>query len=134
MWLSTVMKLVCSQFCSWLFIKIQRRATANNFQLTIGACRSRSTPYANNGVLRPLQALDLPEHEHVFVSVVKTTTSGRSQPPKISKESVANSGTPNRLPMSRKSDGGLRKFQGPWPPRSSPTAGNDKSLAGISSR
>jgi predicted DNA-binding antitoxin AbrB/MazE fold protein len=31
-----------------------------------------------NGVLRPLQPLDLPEHEHVLVSVVKATASGRS--------------------------------------------------------
>jgi len=33
-----------------------------------------------NGVLRPLQPLDLREHERVIVSVVKvTTTSGRSR-------------------------------------------------------
>ena len=31
-----------------------------------------------NGVLRPLQPLDLREHEHVVVSVVKATTPGRS--------------------------------------------------------
>ncbi len=31
-----------------------------------------------NGVLRPLQPLDLTEHEQVRVSVVKTTASGRS--------------------------------------------------------
>jgi predicted DNA-binding antitoxin AbrB/MazE fold protein len=31
-----------------------------------------------NGVLRLLQPLDLTEHEQVRVSVVKTTTSGRS--------------------------------------------------------
>jgi predicted DNA-binding antitoxin AbrB/MazE fold protein len=31
-----------------------------------------------NGVLRPLQPLDLPEHEHVIVSVVKAAASGRS--------------------------------------------------------
>jgi predicted DNA-binding antitoxin AbrB/MazE fold protein len=32
-----------------------------------------------NGVLRPLQPLDLKEHEHVLVSVLKTTpTPGRS--------------------------------------------------------
>jgi predicted DNA-binding antitoxin AbrB/MazE fold protein len=31
-----------------------------------------------NGVLRPLQPLDLKEHEHVLVSVVKTTAPGRS--------------------------------------------------------
>lgn len=31
-----------------------------------------------NGVLRPLQPLDLTEHEHVRVSVVKTAASGRS--------------------------------------------------------
>lgn len=31
-----------------------------------------------NGVLRPLQPLDLREHEHVVVSVVKATAPGRS--------------------------------------------------------
>jgi len=31
-----------------------------------------------NGVLRPLQPLDLKEHEHVVVNVVKATTSSRS--------------------------------------------------------
>ena len=31
-----------------------------------------------NGVLRPLQPLDLTEHEHVLVSVVKAAASGRS--------------------------------------------------------
>ena len=31
-----------------------------------------------NGVLRPLQPLDLTEHEHVLVSVAKTPPSGRS--------------------------------------------------------
>ena len=31
-----------------------------------------------NGVLRPLQPLDLKEHEHVLVSVVKTAPRGRS--------------------------------------------------------
>jgi predicted DNA-binding antitoxin AbrB/MazE fold protein len=31
-----------------------------------------------NGVLRPLQPLDLPEHEHVVVSILKTGASGRS--------------------------------------------------------
>jgi len=31
-----------------------------------------------NGVLRPLQPLDLREHEHVLVSVVKAAVSGRS--------------------------------------------------------
>ena len=31
-----------------------------------------------NGVLRPLQPLDLTEHEHVLVSVVKAAVSGRS--------------------------------------------------------
>jgi len=31
-----------------------------------------------NGVLRPLQPLDLREHEHVRVSVVKTAALGRS--------------------------------------------------------
>ena len=31
-----------------------------------------------NGVLRPLQPLDLTEHEHVVVSVVKAATPGRS--------------------------------------------------------
>ena len=31
-----------------------------------------------NGVLRPLQPLDLREHEHVLVSVVKTGVAGRS--------------------------------------------------------
>lgn len=31
-----------------------------------------------NGVLRPLQPLDLTEHEHVLVSVAKTAAPGRS--------------------------------------------------------
>jgi predicted DNA-binding antitoxin AbrB/MazE fold protein len=31
-----------------------------------------------NGVLRPLQPLDLKEHEHVLVSVVKDAAPGRS--------------------------------------------------------
>ena len=31
-----------------------------------------------NGVLRPLQPLDLTEHEHVRVSVFKTAATGRS--------------------------------------------------------
>lgn len=31
-----------------------------------------------NGVLRPLQPLDLKEHEHVLVSVIKATAPGRS--------------------------------------------------------
>ena len=31
-----------------------------------------------NGVLRPLQPLDLKEHEHVLVSVVKAAAQGRS--------------------------------------------------------
>jgi predicted DNA-binding antitoxin AbrB/MazE fold protein len=31
-----------------------------------------------NGVLRPLQPLDLREHEHVLVSVVTTAASGQS--------------------------------------------------------
>ena len=31
-----------------------------------------------NGVLRPLQPLDLREHEHVLVSVVKAAATGRS--------------------------------------------------------
>jgi predicted DNA-binding antitoxin AbrB/MazE fold protein len=31
-----------------------------------------------NGMLRPLQPLDLKEHEHVLVSVVKTAASERS--------------------------------------------------------
>lgn len=31
-----------------------------------------------NGVLRPLQPLDLKEHEHVVVSVVQATAPGRS--------------------------------------------------------
>ena len=31
-----------------------------------------------NGVVRPLQRLDLTEHEHVLVSVVKRAASGRS--------------------------------------------------------
>jgi predicted DNA-binding antitoxin AbrB/MazE fold protein len=33
-----------------------------------------------NGMLRPLQPLDLKEHEHVLVSVVKTAASERSSP------------------------------------------------------
>jgi predicted DNA-binding antitoxin AbrB/MazE fold protein len=31
-----------------------------------------------NGVLRPLQPLDLAEHEHVVVSVMKNSASGRA--------------------------------------------------------
>jgi len=74
---STVMKLVCSQFCSCPFIRIQHPATPYNFQLTMGMQLQANAVYENR-VLRPLQRLDLTEHEHAAANVIETLPSGRS--------------------------------------------------------
>ena len=62
-----VPKSTCSRFCG---CPVHQRAT-------IRMPRQIDAVY-ENGVLRPLQPLDLKEHEHVLVSVVKVAATGRS--------------------------------------------------------
>jgi predicted DNA-binding antitoxin AbrB/MazE fold protein len=87
-----------------------------------------------NGVLRPLQPLDLSEHEHVLVSVVKAATSGRSS---LAVEYIERIKREQQdaepAPVLRKSGGGWRKSPDLWPLRSPPTVGNVDPCLGISS-
>ena len=76
-------------------------------------------------MLRPLQPLDLKEHEHVLVSVVKTAASERSSLAveyieRIRRQQQDAEPAPGLEEVRRR----LRKFPDPWPLKSSPTAGN----------
>jgi len=76
-----------------------------------------------NDVLRPLQPLDLMEHERVVVSIVQTVASGRSgfaieYIERIKREQQDTEPAPGIEEARRR----LAKIPGPWPLRSSPTA------------
>ena len=77
-----------------------------------------------NGVLRPLQPLNLMEHERVLVSVVQTAASGRSSLAleyieRIRREQQGAEPAPGH----RNFGGGSRRFRDPWPLKLSLTAG-----------
>jgi predicted DNA-binding antitoxin AbrB/MazE fold protein len=65
-------------FVAGLRLRIQQNATADEVSAYNGRMPLQVDAIYENGVLRPLQPLDLTEHEHVVVSVVKTAASGRS--------------------------------------------------------
>ncbi len=56
-----------------------------------------------NGVLRPLQPLDLQEHEHVVMSVVKTTAPERSSLAVEYIEKIKKGSSTTRRPAQRSS-------------------------------
>jgi predicted DNA-binding antitoxin AbrB/MazE fold protein len=87
-----------------------------------------------NGVLRPLQPLDLKEHERVLVSVVKNAARDRSSLAveyieKIKKELQ----DAQSAPASMKCGDGLPRFPDRWPLRLSPSAGTVDPWRAISS-
>ncbi len=78
-----------------------------------------------NGVLRPLQLLDLQEHEHVLVSVIKDAAHDRPSVAveyieKVKRELL----TPRRALVSTTSGGGLPRFPDRWPLKSLLIAGS----------
>jgi predicted DNA-binding antitoxin AbrB/MazE fold protein len=79
-----------------------------------------------NGVLRPLQPLDLKEHEHVLVSIV--AAAGRSSLAVHFIENIQGElAHAEPTPGLKKSGGGLPKFPDRWPLKLSPIVGNVES-------